>query len=91
MMARMYPNRLRSSTQSHAEKVLYEAFRTKLPNSYSVFHSVSWLLRERRGSPRDGEADFVIAHPTEGLLIIEVKGGRSVMMGWRRAGTATST
>jgi hypothetical protein len=40
-----------------------------------VFHSVTWLWPDNRGNACDGEADFVIVHPTQGILVLEVKGG----------------
>lgn len=75
-MAGMYPNRVHVHTKSEAERRLYEAFRDGLPDDYVVFHSVAWLARNTRGGARDGETDFVIAHPWHGVLIVEVKGGR---------------
>jgi hypothetical protein len=74
-MARMYPNQLSPDTVSDAERRLYEAFRDKLESDYTVFHSVAWLSQDRQGRPRDGEADFVIAHPEQGILVMEAKGG----------------
>ncbi len=75
-MAHIYPQRLNPETQSQAERTLYEALRDALPDDYTVFHSVRWLLRDTRDGARDGEADFVLAHPQKGILVIEVKGGR---------------
>ncbi|NLV73435.1 MAG: ATP-binding domain-containing protein [Chloroflexi bacterium] len=74
-MARIYPQRLSPETNSYAERQLYEALADTLPNDYCVFHSVRWLLRDGYSGTRDGEADFVVAHPDKGLLVIEVKGG----------------
>jgi hypothetical protein len=74
-MARMYPNRLDPRLERFAEGRLYEAFRDELDNSYTVFHSVDWQSIEADGRPRDGEADFVVAHPQRGILVMEVKGG----------------
>lgn len=74
-MPRMFPERLHVETRSHAERTLYNAFQSQLANEYVVFHSVAWLARDTRSGARDGEADFVIAHPTKGLVILEVKGG----------------
>jgi hypothetical protein len=74
-MARMYPNELSPDTKSDAERLLYEAFRDGLDNSYTVFHSVAWQSLDGEGRPRDGEADFVIAHPQRGILVLEAKGG----------------
>jgi hypothetical protein len=74
-MARMYPARPRVETKSQAERRLYDVFRDGLPDDYVVFHSVAWQVRDTRSGAQDGEADFVIAHPNRGVLIIEVKGG----------------
>jgi hypothetical protein len=74
-MAKMYPDRLRTETRSNAERLLYEKFRDELPNEYTVFHSVCWLARNLKGGAHDGEADFVIAHPLYGILVLEAKGG----------------
>lgn len=72
----MYPARLQIETKSHAERSLYDLFRDNLPNDYIVFHSVAWQARDLRSGAVDGEADFIIAHPERGLLVLEVKGGR---------------
>lgn len=74
-MARIFPARLRVDTKSMAERKLYEAFRDGLTDDYTVFHSIAWLARDTRGGAQDGEADFVIAHPDRGVLVVEVKGG----------------
>jgi hypothetical protein len=70
----MYPNQLQN-VASPAEVKLYKAFRDELENDYTVFHSVNWQALDGDGRPRDGEADFVIAHPKRGILVLEVKGG----------------
>lgn len=75
-MARMYPARPRVETKSQAELKLYKALQEALPDDYVVFHSVAWLARDPRSGAQDGEADFVVAHPARGVLVIEVKGGR---------------
>jgi Nuclease-related domain/UvrD-like helicase C-terminal domain/AAA domain len=62
-------------TDSAAERRLYEAFLERLDEAYVVYHSVDWVLRREDGLEQ-GEADFVIAHPVEGVLVLEVKGGR---------------
>jgi len=72
----MYPEPMHPDTPSHAERKLYAAFQSQLPDDYVVFHSVCWQVRDTRSGVRDGEADFVIAHPDSGILIVEIKGGR---------------
>jgi hypothetical protein len=71
-MARMFPERARPSAPA-SERLVHERLRETLDDGYVVFHSVAW---HGRGAKPDGEIDFVIAHPTLGLLLLEVKGGR---------------
>jgi hypothetical protein len=71
----MYPNQLSPDTKSNAERKLYQAFRNELEDEYTIFHGVAWPSLDAEGRPRDGEADFVIAHPQRGILVMEVKGG----------------
>ncbi|MFN8232334.1 MAG: AAA family ATPase [Actinomycetota bacterium] len=59
-------------TDSSAERRLYEGFLEQLDESYVVYHSVDWVL----AGGVQGEADFVIAHPEAGVLVLEAKGGR---------------
>ena len=76
-MARMYPNELQYHDKlSSAEIYLYKEFQKQLDDSYVVFHSVAWQTIGRNNRMQDGEADFVIAHPENGILVVEVKGGQ---------------
>jgi len=74
-MARMFPEHLPPDVESAAERGLYDIFERGLPGDFTVFHGVRWLGAPRGGSPQDGEADFVVAHPRRGVLVLEVKGG----------------
>lgn len=74
-MATMIPSTISSDTESGAERRLFAEFERQLPCEYHVFHSVAWQLRDKKRGVTDGEADFVIAHPNWGILILEVKGG----------------
>lgn len=77
-MARVYPERIPehilSDPRRTAECAVFEAL-TQLPDSFNVYYSVAWLSRRLTGDAQDGEADFVVAHPELGVLILEVKGG----------------
>lgn len=75
-MAKMFPENLRSDVESRAEKFLYEAFQEQLSDNFMVFHQVRWQVRNLGSGARDGEADFVIACPNLGILVVEVKGGK---------------
>ncbi len=71
----MVPFPILPDTESTAERRLYEGFLEQLDESYVVYHSVDWVLAGASG-PIEGEADFVVAHPEDGVLVLEVKGGR---------------
>ena len=75
-MARMVPFPM-LPTVSSAERRLYEGFLAQLGDEYVVFHSVDWVLAapEPGGPPIQGECDFLIAHPVDGILVLEAKGG----------------
>lgn len=75
-MARMVPFPM-LPTESAAERRLYEGMLEQLDDPYVVYHSVDWVLAGREG-PEPGEADFVVAHPELGIVVLEVKGGSIV-------------
>ncbi|MFH1636489.1 MAG: NERD domain-containing protein, partial [Chloroflexota bacterium] len=58
-----------------AERRMYKTL-GELDDKYTIYYSVAWQSRNRHTGVYDGEADFVIAHPDFGVLILEVKGGR---------------
>ena len=74
-MARMIPERPAADTESRAELRLFEHLRDDTPDDLVAYHHVSWLTPGRNGRAQQGEADFVLAHPERGLLVVEVKGG----------------
>src|SRR5438046_7289622 len=74
-MVHIIVDHIGSEVKSPAERRLYEMFRVQLSDEWTVFHHVPWQIRDLQGGARDGEADFVIAHPDQGILILEVKGG----------------
>ena len=78
-MAMMYPSCLpdlvRAEPGRRAEVLVYDLLHG-LDDQFHVFYSVKWQAASTRGIPRDGEADFVIAHADLGVLVLEVKGGR---------------
>jgi len=56
---------------SEAEALLREKLEVLSP-AYTVLQGVKWFAREH-GTV--GEIDFLIAHPCQGVLVLEVKGG----------------
>lgn len=78
-MARMLPKLSEeriAGIESSAEQQFYRWCRDRLPESFLVLHSVSWVVQEPHGGLRDGEADFVICAEDRGIACVEVKGGR---------------
>ncbi|MBQ7551523.1 MAG: NERD domain-containing protein [Bacteroidales bacterium] len=73
-MAKFYPTIDKNFHGSDGEQIVYEALRQGLNDNYTVFHSFVWLGNEKQRRS-EGEADFVILHPTHGILAIEVKAG----------------
>ncbi|HQU45317.1 MAG TPA: NERD domain-containing protein, partial [Pirellulales bacterium] len=60
-----------------AEVRIYDLLASKLSFGWTVFYDVAWLALTTPGdAPRDGQVDFIAAHPRRGVLLIEVKGGR---------------
>ncbi|MSO42583.1 MAG: NERD domain-containing protein, partial [Solirubrobacterales bacterium] len=75
-MALMYPRTLNpEDVESAAEVVVFDRLRDQLDNKWECFHSASWMIRHPKKGATDGEIDFVIAHPGQGILCLEVKGG----------------
>src|SRR5436309_2770080 len=75
-MAKMVPSKILAGTPSNAERKVYFALQDNLPHTFSVFHSVPLLIRDSRvNALLPKEIDFLVCHPSHGLLVIEVKGG----------------
>lgn len=77
-MATMYPQRLPDTCKSDAERKLFRLFQGSLPNDYTVIWSIDWTeARPARhgGGAHESEIDFLILHPKQGILVLEVKGG----------------
>ncbi|MEO8631979.1 MAG: NERD domain-containing protein [Chloroflexota bacterium] len=74
-MAHMIPEAPAAGTSSRAELALFEVLRDKVSDAYTVFHHVAWLGRDEEGRAKEGEADFVVSHATQGTMVLEVKGG----------------
>jgi hypothetical protein len=75
-MARLIPKIHPSEIENSGERAVAEALLKTLPSRVDVFHSFSWLAGGSRGALQEGESDFVLVDPENGVLFIEVKGGR---------------
>lgn len=70
-MAKIHPSHREPDVPSEG-KVL-NALRS-LDDDWHVFHGIKWQ-GVRRNRQADGETDFALFHPTNGILVIEAKGG----------------
>ena len=77
-MARMYPDvtKTRVIFGSRAEEIFYKKCQQDLPDPWSVYHSCTLSCLEQGQGMKDNEIDFLLYHPSYGLLVVEVKGGR---------------
>lgn len=75
-MARCFPEPASATSESKAELELFRSLGEQLGPDFVVLHSVAWIARPGGAGPREGETDILILHPTHGVLVIEVKGGR---------------
>lgn len=94
-MAIMYPELPANFNGSWGEREIFEALRT-LDDSFIIFHSLAWLNTVGMSPfdatlPTQGEADFVLVHPSHGVLVVEVKSGGIRCEGrqWYQTNTAT--
>ena len=71
-MARLIPDFINEECKSNAERRLFERCRDELSSNFTVLHSLGVARHDYKLT---SEADFVIVH-SEGVLVIEVKGGR---------------
>src|SRR5688572_13286738 len=75
-MARMHPPEFNAADgDNRAERKFFEAIEESLPLPWEAFHSIDWLERDDAHGTNVGEIDFVLAHPEEGIVTLEVKGG----------------
>jgi hypothetical protein len=77
-MARTFPTALphwlRENPKHRAEIKVFDRL-LELGDDHTVFYRVAWHDGSDGRPARDGEGDFVIAHPDRGILCLEVKGG----------------
>lgn len=76
-MAKMFPKLFPKDYEKNkpaSEKKLYDAL-SGLSNDYRVFYNTTWQQKNDGRPPKEGESDFIVAHPEKGIIVIEVKGG----------------
>jgi hypothetical protein len=73
-VARFYPNALRAGVPVSEQRVFNGL--KKLGDDWVVMHGLQFVAPGHgRHPPRNGEADFILAHQSQGLIVLEVKGG----------------
>lgn len=87
-MARLFPKIDPAEIENPGERKVAKALVEQLPSRVEIFHSFHWMGDGRKGNLVEGECDFVVLDPENGLLFVEVKGGSlefdSEQMEWHR-------
>lgn len=79
----------RQDPKYRAEVEFFDALARQMPVGWHVFYHVGWLNRDSYGALRDGESDFILAHPEHGVLVVELKGGFITFEGRRQQWVST--
>jgi Nuclease-related domain len=78
MPGTVFPTSCPRPTTSDGERVLHARLSAQLPEGWFAWHSLALNVG---ASEWIGEADFVVACPTRGILVLEVKSGHVVRRG----------
>ena len=73
-MAKMFPHALVPGEQTESERAVFDSINEELGSDWIAFHSVGWAKCTPTAGLKQGEIDFVVAHPQMGIVAIEVKG-----------------
>jgi len=77
-LAKIFPQKPPQSVledpKRSAELNVFKALKS-LPDPYVIFYSSHWQKHNVYEGVKEGEADFIIAHPEMGFIVLEVKGG----------------
>jgi len=84
-MAQLHtPDHLSTSTPE-SEQEACRCLAESLPDRVELFHSVPFVT-ETDHETRDGEIDLIVVDPEQGVLILEIKGGKEVTHDPERSG-----
>ena len=76
-MANLHSPHSTESIEPRSEREACQHLIDGLPDTTRVFHSVPHVTQTEHGA-RDGEIDLIVLDPGQGLLVLEVKGGKEV-------------
>ena len=85
-MARLIPKINPDEIENSGERMLAKSLISQLGAEVEVYHSFRWLAESQKGTLHEGECDFVVLDPSNGLLFIEVREGLSAMFRKRMDG-----
>ena len=78
-MAHMWPRKLpayiKNDPKRSTEVLVFNSIEKNFSDDWHCFYSRPWFGLDKFGGEKEGEADFILANATAGLLFIEVKGG----------------
>jgi hypothetical protein len=77
MMAQLRSPNSMDAIEPRSERETCQRLVENLPETTRVFHSVPHITQTEHGA-RDGEIDLIVFDPDQGLLALEVKGGKEV-------------
>lgn len=78
-MPRIFPPRFPyvNDPRRRAERRFFDSCVKQLDDSWIVLYEEEWI-GSRNGRRNHGEIDFIVMHPTCGIILIEVKGGERI-------------
>jgi hypothetical protein len=68
------PSNLALFGNNEAERTVYQALKEQLPDTWTVRYNLVFCYWDNGKFRTDGQADFIVVVPEQGLLFLEVKG-----------------
>jgi hypothetical protein len=75
-MAKMVPVECDLSRRPQSEIQVFNAINQQFNDEWTVYHAFDYISRDMHKFRWDGEIDFLLYHPSHGILVLEVKGGQ---------------
>ncbi len=75
MWPRELPAYIKNDAKRSTEVKVFRAIQDEFSDDWHCFYSRPWFGLDKFGGEREGEADFILANATAGILFMEVKGG----------------